>query len=126
LKDDLTVSAIGAPGLAGELVDPVILIDSPQVPLLLPGAFRGGGRFDGVEAGRIRIGEPEVDLASGYLREPADTPTEGGLAAPGLAHEAHRLSRTNVEGDSVDSPYMPDHPLQSTFLDRKVLLDSSQ
>ena len=63
----------------------------------------------------------EADLARRRLEQPQQRPSERRLAAPGLAHEADRLSRVDVQVDAVDRLQLGDGALQHPLLDGEVL-----
>ncbi len=63
----------------------------------------------------------EADLACRRLEQPQQRASERRLAAAGLADEAYRLARIDVEIDAVDGLELGDGALQHPLLDREVL-----
>ena len=56
----------------------------------------------------------EDDLAAGRLEQPGEQPAGGRLAAAGLADQAERLARADVEVDAVDGLHRADLALQQS------------
>src|SRR5258706_11312366 len=54
----------------------------------------------------------EDDRPAGQLLQPDDAPAEGGLAAAGLADQAERLPRPDLDADVVDGVHPADLALE--------------
>src|SRR5208282_623641 len=104
-----------------ELAEGRIRSRGKRAPVVLGAGVWVQGAVERVETAGDRGRRPVERVARGRLDEPQDEPTDGRLAAPGLAHEPYGLALVDVEADAVDGTHVADMRGEEATADREVL-----